>query len=539
MTIYKASQIFRIPKQTLNDRKNGKVLFPQNTGSGRQPVFEKNDEQKLVNHITYLATLGYGYSRTEIVKLATDYSHSLGILPADKSFSLGWLKRFFRRWPTLKVMRPRSTELYRAKCATPAALQRYFSELKKVMDKYDLHDKPQCIYNVDETGINTEHKPGNVVALKGSRPAAVTSSRSATVTVIACGNAAGSCIPPFVIFKGKRNQSELAAKCTAGTQVRMSDTGWSNNVLFMDFLENHFLKHTSGGDPSHKLLLYDGHASHVTIAMIEWARDHKVILFVLPPHTSHLTQPLDVGCFGPFKRHLYAECGTFMRTHVTDVITKYDLGELVCKVYPRAISAQNLISCFKKTGIFPFNADSIDNSQLSISSVFTGESPASRPTDGDTNDFFKDRDPMNKVDNTKKHKETDQSVKIGGTAISESPIFHQLKQLPRFIRSSEPVPSTSRHAGNKNKVRPRPTHTETSSDNGDTDCDSIADEEKCCVCGLFEPAQLKQLACIQLVNWAQCDGCGHWVHLKFCVAQHVVRCHTQFLCPHCQQRNED
>jgi len=31
------------------------------------------------------------------------------------------------------------------------------------------------------------------------------------------------------------------------------------------------------------------------------AAKEKVVLFVLPPNTTHLTQPLDKGCFGPLK----------------------------------------------------------------------------------------------------------------------------------------------------------------------------------------------------------------------------------------------
>jgi hypothetical protein len=34
----------------------------------------------------------------------------------------------------------------------------------------------------------------------------------------------------------------------------------------------------------------------------DWAKEQKIILFVLPAHTSHILQPLDVACFGPFQK---------------------------------------------------------------------------------------------------------------------------------------------------------------------------------------------------------------------------------------------
>ncbi|XP_053395989.1 lactose-binding lectin l-2-like [Mercenaria mercenaria] len=48
-------------------------------------------------------------------------------------------------------------------------------------------------------------------------------------------------------------------------------------------------------------LIHDGHASHKSSEAIKWARERGIILFVLPAHSSHILQPLDVAIFGPFK----------------------------------------------------------------------------------------------------------------------------------------------------------------------------------------------------------------------------------------------
>ena len=53
--------------------------------------------------------------------------------------------------------------------------------------------------------------------------------------------------------------------------------------------------------------------------------------------------------------------------------------------------------------------------------------------------------------------------------------------------------------------------------------DSVEDNEPCCICGVVEPAALTTQSYIEFVNWAQCHLCEHWVHLKFCVPQRVVR----------------
>ena len=42
------------------------------------------------------------------------------------------------------------------------------------------------------------------------------------------------------------------------------------------------------------LLIQDGHASHMSIGLIELARANDVHLLCLPAHTTHILQPLDV-----------------------------------------------------------------------------------------------------------------------------------------------------------------------------------------------------------------------------------------------------
>lgn len=66
----------------------------------------------------------------------------------------------------------------------------------------------------------------------------------------------------------------------------------------------------------------------------------------------------------------------------------------------------------------------------------------------------------------------------------------------------------------------------------ESDRESIADEEKCCVCDKLEPEQLKFKPYIEFVRWGQCH-CGHWVHLSYCVKEKVIRRDTQITCPHC------
>ena len=81
----------------------------------------------------------------------------------------------------------------------------------------------------------------------------------------------------------------------------LSDSGWINAKIFDDWFHNHFLCYAPPVRPI--LLMLDGHSAHYNPSIIEAAAEEGVIIFCLPPHTTHLTQPLDKGCFAPLKSY--------------------------------------------------------------------------------------------------------------------------------------------------------------------------------------------------------------------------------------------
>ena len=51
-----------------------------------------------------------------------------------------------------------------------------------------------------------------------------------------------------------------------------------------------------------RLLMVDGHASHITIEFMEFCLTVNIIVYCLPAHFTHLLQPLDVGLFSPLQK---------------------------------------------------------------------------------------------------------------------------------------------------------------------------------------------------------------------------------------------
>jgi hypothetical protein len=61
------------------------------------------------------------------------------------------------------------------------------------------------------------------------------------------------------------------------TVINMSDSGYTNNEIGLNFLQ-HFIEHTQSSSSSrYKMLLFDGADSHETKEFKQLARDHNII----------------------------------------------------------------------------------------------------------------------------------------------------------------------------------------------------------------------------------------------------------------------
>ena len=99
----------------------------------------------------------------------------------------------------------------------------------------------------------------------------------------------------------------------------------------------------------------DGHSSHYEPQSIEFAREKGVVLFCLPPHTTHDTQPLDVSVFKSVKQHWSDACHAFQQANPGMVINKYNFSSLFAGAWLKAFTPANIVSGFRKCGVQPLD----------------------------------------------------------------------------------------------------------------------------------------------------------------------------------------
>ena len=553
MSVYRACRFFSVPESTLRDRTRNNVALDARSGPER--IFSLEEEQYLVNHIKYMADIGYGYTKANIQNIAGEYSRSLGKKNASvSSMSAKWFYGFLDRWPDLKMVKPQKLQMARAKNASEEVIKKYFTELGSLMREKNLINAPERIYNIDETGISTEHTPRRIICDRETKAQAITSARTSNVTIIAGANAMGNLIPPFYIFPGQRWIDALLDGAAPGSAGQMSQSGWSNSKIFEHYIQSHLSKHAGlfDGNPKHTLVLYDGHKSHISLTLTEWAKKRNVTLFVLPPHTSHLTQPLDIAVFGPLKSMYNIECQDYLYRNPGIQITRYEVAELTSKPYAKALCPENITSGFRRAGIFPFNRKSIAPSELApatiyrkdvnsqieaaaISSTTETQKECPEPADNSSQDFFGKRTITVAVQRPKK-RFAPPFIMTGNLLkpVNIEQLKTQAKKTkiePKSKKSKENVrPSTSGTASSKKGGPINISTPDLTSDSDDNDDD---DTETCCFCQRFQPEVLHGCPQLVIIKWGKCDFCPHWTHLTYCSDVRVLRRDSVFRCPHC------
>ena len=355
LTVRRAALEHNVPKSTLHDRVSGKVL-PGAVGGAPRYL---NDEEKeeLVKWLEGCAEVGCAKSVREVRAI-------VGAIVGKKHnaecpvVSHGWWDRFRARHPHLRLRAGESLAYVRATCTNRVILDKYFDMLEDVIAKNYLDDKPGRIFNLDESGIPLQHRPGRRIGVKGQKHVNVlTSGNKTNITILAYVSASGFAIPPMVIYNRKNLTPELTRGEIPGTMYGLSTSGWIDSELFSEWFDRHFLQYAPSARPL--LLLLDGHSSHYSPEFIHSACGNGVIVFCLPPHTTHLAQPLDSTCFHSLKLYWDQACDDYMSSNPGKSVTIYQFSELFSKAWRQAMTPGNIVSGFRATGAFPVDRRAI------------------------------------------------------------------------------------------------------------------------------------------------------------------------------------
>jgi hypothetical protein len=310
-----------------------------------------------------------------------------------REVSESWVTRFLNRnqihlisaWQT-------GMDRDRHKADSVAKYSLYFDLLHDKMKEYNV--LPGQIYNMDEKGfmIGVTGRSKRVFdkGLYGQKgvTAAVQDGNREWVTVIACVCSDGQALPPSLIFESANNtiQSSWVASIEQDQHsvfVSSSPSGWTTNDIGLAWLKEVFDRETRRkARSSYRLLILDGHGSHVTMDFIQYCNDNKILLAVFPPHSTHTLQPLDVVLFKPLSDAYSTQLSSHLHTSQGLLpVQKGDFFPLFWRAWGLSFTPTNVKKAFEATGIYPPNRDVIlkrfnkeaSSSDESSTSVLSGQ----------------------------------------------------------------------------------------------------------------------------------------------------------------------
>lgn len=362
VSIRTAAKKFEVPPSTLGKHyKNPEDKI----GAGRKQEIPKEEEAALSKYLETCATHGEGLTKSEtlnLVKEFLDYS-KLKTRWNDNKPSDDWFNLFLKRHPQLRIRKGEQLSNQRVRGADPFTVNRFYKDVKKLYIKEKLAEgNGKFIYNCDETSFAHDPSDVRVIAKKGTKRVSknVAGSGKLNTTVLACGGADGTKMPPFIIFSGTYVWSTwIPENDYPGTVYTAQKKGWMEGTIFANWFSEAFLKNIPSKEQRNNkkiILFFDGVAFHVNYPLIKMAYDNNVILIKLPPNLTHFMQPLDLTVFKPLKNAWNNLMVQWNRTNPGTPLPREEFSKKIKVLWEEHFHPRLLVSGFLHTGLFPADA---------------------------------------------------------------------------------------------------------------------------------------------------------------------------------------
>ena len=282
-----------------------------------------------------------------------------------------WLKGFLRRHPRITIKKARNLSIARAMGANPTVIGDWFKLLKRIKDDMEIIS-PSQIWSGDETGVQNVPKEVKVVGAKNVRTfQQVASEQGETTTILSFVNGYGNVVPPMIIHKGARVKDSWKLKAPGDMRVAATTKGYITKAKFHEYglrFIKYLKQHKMAG--RRNLLIVDGHKSHLyNLPFYEAMRANNIEVLTIPPHTSHILQPLDSSPFACFKTYWEANLRKYNNAHNGRPLNKVNFWDVFVPSWNNAMVSKNIMSGFRKTGVCPFNPGAIPLEAMGPSKV--------------------------------------------------------------------------------------------------------------------------------------------------------------------------
>ena len=199
----------------------------------------------------------------------------------------------------------------------PTVIGSWFTLLDKIKKTAGI-TSPDQIWSGDKTGVQNVPKEVKVLGLKNIRCfQQVSAKQGETSTILSFISTAGNVVPPMVLHKAVQVQDTWKLKAPGDIKIAETPKGYFTKSRFHEY-GLHFVKYLKqmGLVDKKHLLIIDGHKSHLyNLPFYEAMRANNIEVLTIPPHTSHVLQPLNSVPFAQFKRNWESNLRKYNSSH--------------------------------------------------------------------------------------------------------------------------------------------------------------------------------------------------------------------------------
>ncbi|TVY62375.1 hypothetical protein Focb16_v004072 [Fusarium oxysporum f. sp. cubense] len=355
LKLRRAAEIYKVGPMKLWRRRKGILSIHDTIPKSRK--LSDLEEQIIVQYILDLDSRGFPPRHRGVEEMANRLLADRDASPVGKR----WAINFVKRQPELKTRFQRRYDYQRARCEDPTIIRNWFRLVQNTIAKYGI--RSDDIYNFDETGFMIGMIGSGIVitdAERRGKPKSVQPGNREWVTVIQAINAEGRAIDPFIVVAGQYHLANWyrESNLPATWAIATTQNDWTDNETGLEWLKHFNRCTTNRSTGPYRLLILDGHESHHSADFEIYCEEHNIITLCMPPHSSHLLQPLDVGCFGLLKKAYGREIEHLIRSSITH-ISKTEFFPAFYAALQATMTEKNIKGGFKGAGLVPFDPESV------------------------------------------------------------------------------------------------------------------------------------------------------------------------------------
>ena len=180
------------------------------------------------------------------------------------------------------------------------------------------------------------------------------------LTFLGTFSASGEIVSPMVIYPYQRLPKDIKDRVPSDFVIGLSESGWMKSETFFEFMANAFIPWVDeSGIKKPVILFVDGHQTHISLQVSSLCEEHQVILYLLPPNTTHILQPADVGAFRPLKHYWRQAVKQFQIENPNNVVQRRDVAPMLKKDLDK-IPKSAITNGFRACGLCPLNPNNVD-----------------------------------------------------------------------------------------------------------------------------------------------------------------------------------